>query len=138
MHAGTDVDCTSFAGKYGKSALDKGLITEAEIDARLHKLFRVRMRLSHFDPIGPLDKIPYSAVCDEAAIATARDGVARGRPSSRTSGRCCLSRPPSARWRIGPNANLSKAISSYYGGNSCGNVGYPNLADAVRPSYLAR
>ena len=132
MHAGTDVDCTSFAGKYGKSALDKGLITEAEIDARLHKLFRVRMRLSHFDPIGPLDKIPYSAVCDEAAIATARDGVAQGATLLKNVGKVLPLAPTLGKVAvIGPNANLSKAISSYYGGNSCGNVGYPNLADAV-------
>ena len=49
LHAGTDVDCGGFVGGNAQSALDQKLISEADIDARLHKLFRVRMRLSHFD-----------------------------------------------------------------------------------------
>eukprot|EP01043_Picozoa_sp_COSAG02_P028767 COSAG02_NODE_1759_length_11042_cov_3.648725_15_plen_75_part_00 len=44
LHAGTDSDCGGFLGKYGPSALEKGLITEADLDARLKMLFRVRMR----------------------------------------------------------------------------------------------
>ena len=50
LKAGTDVDCTSFVGQHGQSALDKGLIDEELIDARLANLFKVRMRLGHFDP----------------------------------------------------------------------------------------
>jgi pre-mRNA-splicing factor SYF2/beta-D-xylosidase 4 len=42
LKAGTDVDCTSFVGKNAQSALDKGLITEADIDIRLKNLFKVR------------------------------------------------------------------------------------------------
>ena len=41
-----------FVGKYAQSALDQKLVTEADFDARLAMLFRVRMRLSHFDPLG--------------------------------------------------------------------------------------
>merc|ERR1719331_1722894 len=37
LRAGTDVDCTSFVPRYAQSALDKGLITEADIDERLKK-----------------------------------------------------------------------------------------------------
>lgn len=51
LKAGTDVDCTSFVGKNAQSALDKKLIDEKLIDARLFNLFKVRMRLGHFDPV---------------------------------------------------------------------------------------
>ena len=34
-------------------------------------LFRVRMRLSNFDPLGPLDAIPPSVICSDEAKATA-------------------------------------------------------------------
>ena len=36
----------------GMSALKQGLIDEALLDTRLANLFRVRMRLGHFDPDG--------------------------------------------------------------------------------------
>eukprot|EP00662_Eupelagonemidae_sp_cell21_P052987 gene52987-biopygen10970 len=36
------------------------------------------MRLAHFDPPGPLDRITPADVCTAAAIAVARDGAAQG------------------------------------------------------------
>ena len=50
---------------------------QADIDARLQMLFRVRMRLSHFDPLGPLDTIPPTVICSDYAKARARPSVAR-------------------------------------------------------------
>ena len=77
LRAGTDVDCDHFVGEHAQAALDQKLITEADIDARLKNLFKVRMRLAHFDPPGPLQQISYKeAVCTDAAKAMARDGVA--------------------------------------------------------------
>ena len=78
LKAGMDVDCASFVGRHGKSALAKGLITEALIDTRLKNLFKVRMRLQHFDPIGPLQEISPSAICTAEHKAIARDGVTQG------------------------------------------------------------
>ena len=74
LAAGTDVDCTSFIAQHGQSAYDKKLITDADIDARLKMLFRVRMRLGHFDPEGPLQQIAPSEVCSAAHREIARDG----------------------------------------------------------------
>ena len=76
LRAGVDVDCGGFFGAHAQSALDQKLITEADLDARLRMLFRIRMRLGHFD-ISPLDKIPPSAICDTGAKALARDAVAQ-------------------------------------------------------------
>jgi hypothetical protein len=63
LRAGTDVDCGSFVGKNANDSLNVGAITEADLDTRLHFLFRVRMRLGHFDPPGPLQAFPISDVC---------------------------------------------------------------------------
>ena len=52
LRAGTDVDCGGFVGQYAQSALNKSYITMKDIDDRLKMLFRVRMRLGHFDPPG--------------------------------------------------------------------------------------
>ena len=84
LKAGMDIDCSYFVGQHGAKALQVaapppcptarsllftpvhaqlGLIDEALIDARLSNLFRVRMRLQHFDPPGPLQRVPTSAIC---------------------------------------------------------------------------
>ena len=78
LRAGTDIDCGGFVSTYAQSALDKGLITEDDVDERLRHSLRVRMRLSHFDPLGPLDKIPTSAICSAESLATAREGARQG------------------------------------------------------------
>ena len=66
LHAGTDVDCGGNIGHYAQSALDAGTITEADIDERLSMLFRVRFRLGHFDPVGPLQEIGADQICNGA------------------------------------------------------------------------
>ena len=49
---------------------------EADIDARLMMLWKVRLRLGHFDPVGPLDLIkPATTICTEEAIATSMQGT---------------------------------------------------------------
>ena len=63
LRAGTDVDCGGFIGKYAASALNKSVITTEDIDARLRKLMRVRMRLGHFDPPGALQQIARTEIC---------------------------------------------------------------------------
>jgi hypothetical protein len=78
LRAGTDIDCGGFVSTYAPSALAQGLITQADIDARLRRSLRVRFRLSHFDPLGPLDRIPPSAICSAASLATAREGARQG------------------------------------------------------------
>ena len=132
LRAGTDIDCTSFMGKHAKSALSKGLISESEIDVRLANLFKVRMRLGHFDPLGPLDKIPTTEICTAGAKATARDGAAQGATLLKNEA-AALPLKASATGKIavlGPTANLSRAIANYYGGNSCDND-FANLIDSI-------
>ena len=68
LRAGTDIDCGSFVSDHAASALKKGVITEDDIDERLHKAFKLRFRLQHFDPAGPLQKIPEDDVCSDYSI----------------------------------------------------------------------
>ena len=74
-HAGTDVDCGGFMGKYAQSALDNATVTVADFDVLLVRLFKVRIRLGYFDPDGPLQTIGADQVCTPAALELARDGV---------------------------------------------------------------
>jgi beta-D-xylosidase 4 len=75
--AGTDVDCGHFMSNAATAALSGGFITEADIDVRMQNLFRVRLRLGHFDPPGPLQAFPLSDVCSKEHVALAMDGLAQ-------------------------------------------------------------
>eukprot|EP01063_Lacrimia_lanifica_P019014 TRINITY_DN25_c1_g1_i1.p1 TRINITY_DN25_c1_g1~~TRINITY_DN25_c1_g1_i1.p1 ORF type:complete len:777 (+),score=300.19 TRINITY_DN25_c1_g1_i1:50-2380(+) len=133
LRAGTDVDCEHFVGQHAQSALDKGVITEADIDARLRKLFRVRMRLQHFDPEGPLQKIPTSDVCSDDAKELARDGVRQSMTLLKNdAGTLPLDAAALGTVAvIGPNANLSWAIAGYYGPLKVCDGKFWNMVDAV-------
>lgn len=133
LKAGTDVDCGGFVQQHGASALSKGLISEALIDERLHYLFRMRMRLGHFDPPGPLQAIPPSAVCTEESIALARDGTVQGSVLLKNAA-STLPMDASALKTvavIGPNYNQSKDIAGYYGGTATCEGKFWNMTDAV-------
>jgi hypothetical protein len=77
LAAGTDVDCGGFMTANAPKALANGNITEEDMNVVLRRLFRVRIRLGHFDPVGasPLDKIGAESVCNGYALELARDGV---------------------------------------------------------------
>ena len=57
LKAGVDSDCGSIYQRYALSALEKGLITEADMDRALVNMFVIRMRTGEFDP---LMKVPYT------------------------------------------------------------------------------
>lgn len=131
LRAGTDVDCGGFMRKYVQSALDKKLVTVDDLDARLRVLFAMRMRLGHFDPVGPMGRIPVSAICTEETQALAADGAAQGATLLKNDDHTLPLKPSETVAVIGPNALLSRAVASYYGpGNVCDGKFY-TLVDAV-------
>ena len=137
LAAGMDVDCSYFVGQHGMKALQMGLINETLIDSRLKNLFRVRMRLQHFDPVGPLQDIPTSAICTEETAAIARDGVVQGASLFKNVGRTLPLSATGVRSAaiIGPNANLSHAMAGYYGSTAVCGDSFPSMIDALE-SYL--
>lgn len=134
LRAGTDVDCGGFVAKFAQSALDKGVITEADLDARLKKLFRVRMRLSHFDPAGPLNNIPASVICSDYAKELSYDGTAQGSTLLKnTDATLPLDKTAlNSVAVIGPNSNYSMSIAGYYGPSRPCGLNFWNAVDAVQ------
>jgi hypothetical protein len=135
LRAGTDVDCGGFVTANAQSALDKGMITEQDMDDRLKMQFRVRMRLSHFDPLGPLNNIPTSVICSDYALELSQSGVTQSAALLKNMDhRLPLAGGAASLLTvavIGPTALLSKADSSYYGpSNVCGG-NFWTLVDAV-------
>ena len=89
-----------------------GVITETDVETALQHLFSVRMRLGHFDPTGPLQEIPESAICSDEHAATARAGAAQGSTLLKNDGGALpLKKSLSSVAVIGPNGDLSKAIA---------------------------
>jgi beta-glucosidase-like glycosyl hydrolase len=136
LKAGTDVDCTSFVGANGQSALDKGLIDEKLIDARLANLFKVRMRLGHFDAKGPLQNFPMTDVCSSYATSLAANGVVQSATLMKNVNGSLPLDPSSVKQVavVGPTANLSKTSHqdvTYYGPHAPCGGNYWTLADAV-------
>ncbi len=62
VKAGTDLNCGSQYDSL-KQAVKLGLLTEAEIDTAVTRLFRARFRLGMFDPP---DRVPYASIPFEA------------------------------------------------------------------------
>ena len=62
---GTDVDCGREAYRGLTQAVAEGIITEAQIDVSLRRLFEIRFRLGLFDPAA---NVPFSTI-DSTAIA---------------------------------------------------------------------
>eukprot|EP00322_Chrysochromulina_rotalis_P005748 CAMPEP_0115828316 /NCGR_PEP_ID=MMETSP0287-20121206/507_1 /TAXON_ID=412157 /ORGANISM="Chrysochromulina rotalis, Strain UIO044" /LENGTH=493 /DNA_ID=CAMNT_0003281521 /DNA_START=1 /DNA_END=1482 /DNA_ORIENTATION=+ len=128
-----DISCAHFVGPHGMAALEQGLINESLIDLRLANLFRVRMRLQHFDPPGPLQSITPSALCTIQAAEVAREGTRQGSVLIKNTVRTLplstsLIRSVAV---IGPNAYLSKDVAGYYGSEAVCGGAYPTMVDAI-------
>eukprot|EP00729_Bicosta_minor_P007402 gene7402-837_t len=120
LEAGMDVDCSYFVGQHGMSAYKMGPYTLLYQTATppLSNLYKVRMRLQHFDPPGPLQQIKPSAICTEETAAKARDGVVQGAALYKNVNGNTLplvAEEIKSIAVIGPNAQLSKTMAGYYG-----------------------
>jgi beta-glucosidase len=124
VKAGTDLTC----GNEYRSLVDAvktGLITEAEIDRSLERLFVARFKLGMFDPPErvPFSKIPYSEtdspVHRKVALDAAREAIVLLRNENET-----LPLKPSVRKIavIGPSADDPVALLGNYNGFSSHHV----------------
>ena len=79
LKAGVDSDCGSVYQRYALSALEKGLITEADMDRALVNMFIIRMRTGEFDPLMkvPFANYPASTVNSERSQAIALEVATR-------------------------------------------------------------
>jgi pre-mRNA-splicing factor SYF2/beta-D-xylosidase 4 len=138
LRAGTDVDCGTFVSDNVEAALQQSLVTWNDVDERLAMLWTVRMRLGHFDPIGPLQSYSVANnVCTPEGIELSMEGLIQSAALLKNErGRLPLSASSmnalgSSVAIVGPNANYSWGDTGYYGpGNVCGHK-FWNVADAV-------
>ncbi|MFZ0337717.1 MAG: glycoside hydrolase family 3 C-terminal domain-containing protein, partial [Terracidiphilus sp.] len=120
VRAGTDLDCGSAYNALTK-AVAEHLVSVAEIDTAVTRLFTARMRLGMFDPPAsvPFNAIPYSEVDSaahrELALEAARESIVLLKNRNRT-----LPLRPSIRKLavVGPTADLLESIEGNYNGTA--------------------
>ena len=120
VKAGTDLDCGRTYGALTK-AVDEHLLTEADIDTALVRLFAARMRLGMFDPskLVRFNAAPISEVNSsphrELALQAARESIVLLKNSNSTL-------PLKASIRkiavVGPTADLLETIEGNYNGTA--------------------
>src|SRR5947209_18199815 len=115
---GTDLECGD-TYRALVAAVKKGLISEAEIDAAVKRLFEARFRLGMFDPpeIVPYAKIPFSANDSpehrQLALAAARESIVL---LKNDNGTLPLRKDIKSIAVIGPNADNVQVLLGNYNG----------------------
>lgn len=115
---GCDLNC-GCTYEHLPQAVAQGLVSEAEIDVCLTRLFTARMRLGMFDPDA---RVPYAAIpyevnnCDahrELALTAARESIVL---LKNKNGLLPLSKDLTSIAVIGPNANDARVLLANYHG----------------------
>ena len=120
VKGGTDLDCGRTYGAL-TIAVAEHLLTEADLDTALVRLFTARMKLGMFDPQAavPFNSIPYSEVNSaahrELALEAARESIVLLKNSNNA-----LPLKPSIRKIavVGPTADLLESIEGNYNGTA--------------------
>lgn len=116
VQRGCDLDC---GGEYGalKRAVDQHLISEAEIDRAVARLFEARFKLGLFDPAGsvPYANIPMSVVASPKHVALAREAAQKSMVLLKNDGALPLKRTGSIAI-IGPNGDAKDTLLGNYQG----------------------
>lgn len=139
LRAGTDNDCGTFVTEHAASALNQSAITLADIELRLRMMFRVRMRLMHFDPPGALQNIPPSVICSDDAQVLARESVADAVALLKNDNNTLpLSAVDTSTLAvIGPTAMLSRQSNYYAGPRTPCEMRFSTLVDAME-QYVSK
>ena len=118
IRAGTDLNC-SFQDAAPAEAVKRGLLTEAELDRSISRLFRARFQLGMFDPpsMVPFASIPFSVVGSVAHRALALEAARKSIVLLKNEDRILpLPHTPGTIAVIGPNADdVLSLLGNYFG-----------------------
>jgi len=137
LRAGTDLDCGRAYAALGP-ALRRGLVTEADLDRALVRLFTARFRLGLFDPGA---STPWSALGEAAIDSPAHRQLARAAAAravvllENRNGALPLGRSVKRIAVVGPTADDEEALLANYHGTPSHAV---TLLEGIRAAARAR
>ncbi len=140
VKSGTDLDCGRIYPSLA-DAVQRKLITEAEIDTSLVRLFVARVRLGMFDNPAHVKfaQTPYSVLDQPAHRVLARDVARQSMVLLKNSGVLPLSKSLRSLAVIGPNANEPRMLLGNYNGEPSDPItplrGIREAARAMRVTY---
>jgi beta-glucosidase len=119
LKAGTDLDCGS-AYRALTAATKSGLVSKAELDRAVERLFAARFRLGMFDPPGsvPFDSLGASSVDTPANRELALQAARESLVLLKNDGTLPLKGNGKRIAVIGPTADLLEAIEGNYNGEA--------------------
>jgi beta-glucosidase len=119
LAAGCDLNC-GCTYEHLPAALERGLVSEAQLDASLSRLLAARLRLGMFDPPEsvPFTKIPFDVVDSPEHRQLARRAAQAGLVLLKNDG-CLPLRPDVTKIAvIGPNADAPRVLWANYSGTA--------------------
>ncbi len=122
IKSGVNLNCGN-TYKQLTSAIDKGLITEADVDANLKNLWRTLFKLGIFDPYGdnPYSKLTGDVVNSEQHVKLARESAQKSLVLLKNNGVLPLKKDLKRLFAIGPLVADVDVMLGNYNGQS-GNV----------------
>lgn len=117
VKAGCDLNC-GCTYEHIPAAYEQGLLTEADLDACLGRLFLARMKLGMFDPEErvPFASIPFEVNASKAHREVALEAARKSIVMLKNDGTLPLSRDLRSIAVIGPNANDDQVlVANYFG-----------------------
>jgi len=121
VKAGTDLNCGSVYAQSLLKAVQKGLVSEAEIDRSVKRLIMARLKLGEFDPQSavPFSKIPLSVVDGVKNQAIALEAARKSMVLLKNENKLLpFSKKVKRVAVIGPNANNPEILQGNYNGYS--------------------
>ncbi|CAN6373296.1 unnamed protein product [Urochloa humidicola] len=125
LRAGLDLNCGKFLALYTEAAVEKGKLTDSDVDAAVNNTVTVQMRLGMFDgdpAVGPFGHLGPRDVCtpahQELALEAARQGIVLLKNNNSVLPlRAAAHRTVAA---VGPHADATVAMIGNYAGKACG------------------
>ena len=118
LKSGTDLDCGTLVYPHLVEAVEKGYITEADMDVSLRRLFTARFKLGMFDPPEMVEyqHIPYSVVDSEEHRELARKVARESMVLLKNDGTLPLKKNLNKIAVIGPNSDQWDVLLGNYNG----------------------
>jgi beta-glucosidase len=122
LKAGTDLNCGSAFANGLPEAVEKGLVSEGDIDTALRRLLRTKLKLGLFDADTEWDALGDEVVESEQHVRLAREAAQKSIVLLKNNGILPLKKDLRSLYVVGPHANDNDILLGNYNGFSSATV----------------